>query len=96
MILKTGRVTVTTPGKPVRLSDVSVIARRVAIFALHANTSSVAVGDETVLAQAAAYNAPLLDAKDIFPFPVEDVDLSTIWVDARVVNEGVVFAATVP
>lgn len=96
MTFKSGRVTVTTPGKPVRLCDVSIIARRCAIYAMHANTASVAVGDETVLAQSAAYNAPLLDAKDIFPFPIEDVDLSTIWVDARVANEGVVYVAAVP
>jgi hypothetical protein len=91
MKLFPGRTIVNTPGIAVPLSESSLLVRTVSGFAFAANTDDVHVGDRRVRARVGEASGALLDARESFTF--DNVDLSEVWIDAIVANEGVTWLA---
>lgn len=83
-----GRVTVPSPGTAVVLGA-SAACKWVSVSALSSNSSQVNVGGAGVLASAGASTGIPLAAGSSVTIPVDNV--SKVFVDARVANEGVSF-----
>lgn len=91
MAVTCGRRTVTEVGNPVRLVAYPKLVTHVDIFALDANADRVHVGCQNVRATTGMESGWPLSAKEAVTFT--NVDLSTIWLDARVATEGVSWGA---
>lgn len=86
-----GHREVATAKTPVRLAEHRVMVARLDVWALATNGGKVYVGAENVSAVAGYETGAPLDAGDTIWF--EDVDLSTIWLDAETSGEGVTWLA---
>lgn len=90
-----GRQTVVTPGKPVRITDTPRMCVFARFSALEANTGSCAVGGPWVSALDGNYNTKriTIDVDMVIDFTSEgkSFDLSELYLDAEVANEGVTF-----
>lgn len=80
---------VTTAGTAVKLVASTTPAKWVIVQSQTDNTSSIAVGDSTVLATVATGNGILLGPGESVTLPVDD--LVDVWIDALVNGEGVRF-----
>jgi hypothetical protein len=81
------RRTVLTVGKPTPLSDQSLIAEHLTVFALATNTDLLYLGDRGVQAAAGFETGYQMRRNDVQTFHC--VDLKDIWIDAKVAGEGV-------
>lgn len=85
----TGRRLVLDTARPVQLVDVPQLAKFLRVTALETNTSYVFLGDKSILAAAGSQSGIWLRALHYQDFT--DIDMSTLWVDARVDGEGVMY-----
>lgn len=88
-----GRLTVDTIGHPEPLSDTEMIVAHVDIMALATNTDNIALGAKDVRAIAGNESFWELEPKNIWS--LDNVDLSTIYIDAVVAGEGIRWGAIV-
>jgi hypothetical protein len=95
MAVTSGRATVDTPGFPVRLSTMSVRAGRIDIYALRNNTDVVYIGDRDVIAKVGYSRGTPLFVTGLRGDVVTltNVDLSEVWLDSIVADEGVEWGA---
>lgn len=91
-----GRMTVTTPGTPVRLSDLIVpVVGRIDITALAANTDSIYVGTQDVSGVSGSEKGWKLDVLNNIGdiLTLRNQQLFDVWIDAMVGGEGVHWGA---
>lgn len=87
--IRDGRKTVTTPGTAVRLAASNTPCRKVIITAFAENTDIVVIGDSTVVAATGNRRGTEIHKGESVTLYIED--LSTVYVDAVVGNEGVAY-----
>jgi hypothetical protein len=85
----TGRKTVTSPGTAEKLVATATPCVAVTITALRGNTGVIQVGDASVKAAAGTQQGTPLQYLDSITLEIDDV--SKIYIDATVANEGVAF-----
>lgn len=91
---RNARIIVPAPGKAVPLSEWSMLVKTVTVAALATNTTAIAIGSASVLARAGEMNGlPMNGGTRPDMWTWNDVDLSTIWIDAITANEGVSYLA---
>lgn len=91
MALMCGRQVVLTAGQSVPLVTTPQVVDHVDIFAFDDNTLRVYVGCSRVRAASGMESGWPLSARESVTF--KNVDLSTIWLDAREAGEGVSWGA---
>lgn len=97
MTLKHNRVTVQTPGVPVRLSYTSLVADTLMIAAIPENATRVVVGDNTVRAREGEINGlPYEGGSQPNIRVYRNIDLGSLYVDAVTAGDGVLYEAHVP
>lgn len=93
MSILDGRQVVATPGTAVALSDTPLEVLRVDIIALSTNTGIVALGTRNVSQVVGSETGFSLSANEIVS--LTNIDLSTVWIDAAVADEGVRWGAEI-
>lgn len=84
------RVIVIAPGTPRPLCDHPFVVKEVTIAALATNTRAIHVGGSGVRARDGEANGlPVLNGQRPDMWTWHDVDLSQVWIDAIIAEEGV-------
>lgn len=89
-----GRTIVPVIGEPVPLVIDSITPRRVYVYAITGQTGTIAVGNKNVSQVSGNENGLPLQADDFIIF--ENEDMSQIYIDSSVANEGVRWLAIIP
>jgi hypothetical protein len=88
-----GRKIVPTSGRPVHLVDTSTLVKKVQIFSLPANTGLIWIAfSDDGFASANSQQGLWID--DSRSFVCDNIDLTTIRIDAAISGEGVTWLAT--
>lgn len=89
-LIEDGRVTVTTPGKAVQLSDaIGDTAAWLYITALEGNTDKVVIGGSDVVAALATRKGTPLAPGAALSYPLSTVNPQNVYVDAVHAGDGV-------